>query len=171
MLSEVKRLGLEGLIAKQPASKYEVGRRSGAWVKLKCVNEQEFVIGGYTPPKGSRDHFGALLVGYYERGKLIFASKVGSGYTQASLRQLFNTFKPLRRETCPFVNLPTRRTGRFGQGITASEMTLCTWLEPRLVAQIRFTEWTSDGGLRHPVFLGLREDKRAKEVTREVAKA
>ena len=171
VLAEVKRLGLEGIIAKQPASKYEVGRRSGAWVKLKCVNEQEFVIGGYTPPKGSRDFFGALLVGYYENGKLTFASKVGSGYTQASLRQLFHTFKPLRRATCPFVNLPTKRNGKFGQGVTASEMKLCSWLAPKLVAQIRFTEWTSDGGLRHPVFLGLREDKPAKDVTRETAAA
>ncbi len=168
VLAEVKRLGLEGIIAKQPASKYEVGRRSGTWMKLKCVNEQEFVIGGYTPPKGSRDFFGALLVGYYEKGELVFASKVGSGYTQATLRALFNTFKPTRRATCPFVNLPTRRTGKFGQGVTASEMKLCTWLEPKFVAQIRFTEWTSDGGLRHPVFLGLREDKRPAEVTREV---
>jgi bifunctional non-homologous end joining protein LigD len=170
VLAEVKRLGLEGIIAKQPTSKYEPGRRSGAWVKLKCVNEQEFVIGGYTEPKGSRDYFGALLVGYYDDGELKFASKVGSGYTQASLRQLFNTFKPLRRATCPFVNLPTKRTGKFGQGVTASEMKLCTWLEPKLVAQIRFTEWTSDGGLRHPVFLGLREDKPAQEVTRETTK-
>jgi bifunctional non-homologous end joining protein LigD len=133
------------------------------------VNEQEFVIGGYTPPKGSRDFFGAVLVGYYAKGELLFASKVGSGYTQALLRQLFNTFKPLRRAKCPFMNLPTKRTGKFGQGVTASEMKLCTWLEPKLVAQIRFTEWTSDGGLRHPVFLGLREDKPAQDVTRETA--
>jgi bifunctional non-homologous end joining protein LigD len=145
-----------------------VGRRSGSWVKLKCINEQEFVIGGCTPPKGSRDFFGALLVGYYENGKLMFASKVGSGYTHATLRELFNKFKPLRRATCPFENLPTKRGGKFGQGVSASEMRLCTWVEPKLVAQVRFTEWTSDGGLRHPVFLGLRNDKRAKEVTKEI---
>jgi bifunctional non-homologous end joining protein LigD len=169
VLAEVKRLGLEGIIAKKPGSRYEVGQRSGSWLKLKCVNEQEFVIGGYTQPKGSRDFFGALLVGYYERGRLLFASKVGSGYTQANLRELFNQFKPLRRATCPFANLPTRRTGKFGQGVTAAEMRLCTWLEPKLVAQVRFTEWTSDGGLRHPVFLGLRADKSPKEVVRESA--
>lgn len=167
VLAEVKRLGLEGLIAKKPNSKYEAGQRSGSWLKLKCVNEQEFVVGGYTPPKGSRDFFGALLVGYYEKGKLMFASKVGTGYTQRTLRELFDRFKPLRRATCPFVNLPTRRTGKFGQGVTASEMRQCTWLEPKLVAQVRFGEWTSDGGLRQPVFLGLREDKTAEEVTRE----
>ena len=169
VLAEVRRLGLEGLIAKKPDSKYEAGQRIGSWVKLKCVSEQEFVVGGYTPPKGSRDFFGALLVGYYEGGKLMFASKVGTGYTQATLRQLFNRFKPLRSATCPFVNLPTKRSGKFGQGVTASEMRLCTWLEPKLVAQVRFGEWTSDGGLRQPVFLGLREDKRAEEVTREKA--
>ena len=171
VLTEVKRLGLEGVIAKKPHSKYEAGQRSGSWVKVKCVNEQEFVIGGYTPPKGSRDFFGALLVGYYENGKLMFASKVGTGYTQATLRELHNKFKPLRRPDCPFVNLPTKRSGKFGQGVTASEMKSCAWLEPKFVAQVRFTEWTSDGGLRHPVFLGLREDKRAEDVTRETPSA
>lgn len=168
ILAEVKRLGLEGVIAKKPASRYEAGQRSGSWVKLKCVNEQEFVIGGFTPPKGSRDFFGALLVGYYEKGELLFASKVGSGYTQRLLRELHKQFQPLRRATCPFVNLPTRRGGRFGQGIGAAAMKRCTWLEPRLVAQVRFTEWTSDGGLRHPVFLGLRDDKKPSEVTKEI---
>jgi len=171
VLAEVKRLGLEGVIAKKPNSKYEAGRRTGSWVKLKCINEQEFVVGGYTRPKGSRDFFGALLVGYYEGGKLMFASKVGTGFDQATLRDLFQRFQPLRRAACPFVNLPTKRSGKFGQGVTASEMKLCTWLEPRLVAQVRFTEWTSDGGLRHPVYLGLREDKRAADVTREQSAA
>ena len=169
VLAGVRQLGLEGLIAKKPQSKYEVGQRSGSWVKLKCVNEQEFVIGGCTPPKGSRDFFGALLVGFYENGKLMFASKVGTGYTQATLRELFKKFQPLRRATCPFVNLPTKRSGKFGQGVSAAEMRRCTWVEPKLVAQVRFTEWTSDGGLRHPVFLGLRDDKAAGEVRREIA--
>jgi bifunctional non-homologous end joining protein LigD len=167
VLDEVKRLSLEGIIAKRPESKYEAGRRSSSWLKLKCVSEQEFVIGGYTPPKGSRDFFGALLVGYYENGKLVFASKVGSGYSQKRLRELHRTFEPLRIPKCPFVNLPTKRTGKFGQGVTASEMKQCVWIEPRLVAQVRFTEWTGDGGLRHPVFLGMRQDKRASEVTKE----
>jgi bifunctional non-homologous end joining protein LigD len=169
VLAEVKRLGLEGIVAKRPDSKYEAGQRSGAWMKLKCVNEQEFVIGGYTPPKGARDFFGALLVGYYEQGRLTFASKVGSGYPQATLRELHRRFGLLRRATCPFVNLPTKRSGKFGQGVSGSEMRVCTWVEPKLVAQVRFTEWTGDGGLRHPVFLGLREDKPAGDVTRETA--
>ncbi|HMJ89151.1 MAG TPA: non-homologous end-joining DNA ligase [Candidatus Acidoferrum sp.] len=167
VLAEVKRLGLEGLIGKKPDSRYEPGQRSGAWVKLKCVNEQEFVIGGYTPPKGSRDFFGSIVVGFFEKGKLMFASKVGTGFNQKTLREMHTTFQPLRRPDCPFVNLPTKRSGKFGQGISASEMKRCTWLEPKLVAQVRFGEWTSDGGLRQPVFLGLREDKRAEEVTRE----
>ena len=167
VMAQVKRLGLEGIIAKKPTSKYEAGLRTGSWVKLKSVQEQEFIIGGYTQPKGARDFFGALLIGYYEGEKLMFASKVGTGFDQATLRALFQQFKSLRRDKCPFVNLPTKRAGRFGQGVSASEMRLCTWLEPKLVAQIRFTEWTSDGGLRHPVFLGLREDKNAKEVVRE----
>ncbi len=169
VLGEVKRLRLEGIIAKKPDSKYEAGRRSGSWIKLKCVNEQEFVVGGYTEPKRSRDFFGALLVGYHEGGKLRFASKVGSGYTQATLRELHKKFQPFRRAACPFVNLPTKRPGKFGQGVTASEMKRCTWLDPKVVAQVRFTEWTSDAGLRHPVFVGLREDKRPEEVTREIA--
>jgi bifunctional non-homologous end joining protein LigD len=169
VFAEVKRLRLEGVIAKKPASRYEAGQRSGSWVKVKCVNEQEFVIGGCTPPQGSRDFFGALLVGYYDEGQLMFASKVGTGYTHATLRELFQRLKPLRRTACPFVNLPTKRSGKFGQGLSAAEMRRCTWVEPRLVAQVRFTEWTGDGGLRHPVFVGLREDKRAKEVTREAA--
>jgi bifunctional non-homologous end joining protein LigD len=169
VLEQVRRLSLEGIIAKKPESKYEPGQRSGAWVKVKVVNEQEFVIGGYTPPKGSRDHFGSIVVGYYDGGKLFFASKVGSGFNQSTLRELYKTFQPLRRATCPFVNLPSQRGGRFGQGISRAEMGRCTWLEPELVAQIRFSEWTSDDGLRHPVFLGLRHDKRAQEVTRERA--
>lgn len=167
VLAEVKRLGLEGVIAKKPDSKYEPGQRGGAWVKLKVVHEQEFVIGGYTPPKGSRDHFGSIVVGFFENGKLFFASKVGTGFNQDSLRALYKKFQPLKRATCPFVNLPTKRSGKFGQGISASEMRRCTWLEPKLIAQVRFSEWTSDGGLRQPVFLGLREDKSPEEVTRE----
>jgi bifunctional non-homologous end joining protein LigD len=167
VMAQVKRLGLEGIIAKKPATNYEAGLRTGSWVKVKIVNEQEFVVGGYTQPKGARDFFGALLIGYYEGDKLMFASKVGTGFDQATLRALFQQFEPMRRDKCPFVNLPTKRGGRFGQGVSASEMRLCTWIEPKLVAQIRFTEWTSDGGLRHPVFLGLREDKPAREVVRE----
>src|SRR5258708_15698209 len=101
LLAEVKRRGLEGLIGKQRGSKYEPGRRSGAWIKLKTVHEQEFVIGGYTPPAGSRKYFGAILVGYYENGKLKFAGKVGSGFTEKSLSILHKKFREEERENCP----------------------------------------------------------------------
>ena len=163
LLKEMKKRGLEGLVAKRAQSKYEPGRRSGAWVKFKWSNEQEFVIGGFTPPKGSRSHFGAILTGYYEGGKLLFASKVGAGFDTQTLRSLHERFKMHIRPDCPFANLPEKLPG----GLTASVMKTCTWLEPELVCQVRFTEWTRDHHLRHPLFLGLREDKSAREVVRE----
>jgi bifunctional non-homologous end joining protein LigD len=167
LLAEVKRRGLEGLIGKLRDSVYEPGRRSGAWIKLKCVNEQEFVIGGYTPPGGSRKHFGAVLVGYYEGKRLLFAGKVGTGFNAKSLAALHKRFAGERREACPFADLPSKQAGKWLQGITPAEMRKCTWLNPRFVCQIKFAEWTRDGKLRQPVFLGLREDKKASEVTRE----
>lgn len=167
LLAEIRKRGLEGIIAKQINSKYESGLRTGSWAKIKVVNEQELVIGGYTAPKGSRDFFGAILVGFFEKGKFIFASKVGSGFNQAILKSLHQKFQTLQRDDCPFVNLPEKRTGRFGQGLTATEMKRCRWVNPKLVAQISFSEWTRDGHLRHPVFMGLREDKKAAEVVKE----
>jgi bifunctional non-homologous end joining protein LigD len=164
---EVNKLGLEGIIAKRRDSKYEPGRRSGAWVKVKAQNEQEFVIGGYTPPRGSRQYFGSILVGYYDARKLLFASRVGTGFNTRSLRSLFNIFQKLRTPDCPFANLPTQRSGKFGQGVTAADMKQCVWLKPQLVCQVRFQEWTHDDNLRQPVFLGLREDKKPTEVVRE----
>lgn len=170
LIREMQARGLEGLIAKRRDSKYEPGRRSGAWVKFKWTNEQEFVIGGYTQPKGTRTHFGALLVGYYEKGKLRFAAKVGTGFDQKLLASLYEKFKKLIRADCPFSNLPEKISGRWGQGLSLAEMRRCSWLEPRLVCQIRFAEWTRDNHLRQPAFLGLREDKEPKEVVREKAK-
>src|SRR5437588_3119319 len=111
VLAEVKRRGLEGLIGKQRNSVYEPGRRSGTWIKLKCINEQEFVIGGYTPPAGSRKYFGAILVGYYEIGKLRFAGKVGSGFTEKSLSMLHKKFRGEEQEDCPFVDRPSNQGG------------------------------------------------------------
>ncbi|MEY2465533.1 MAG: bifunctional non-ous end joining protein LigD [Verrucomicrobiota bacterium] len=166
LLKEMKARGLEGLIAKKKDSNYEIGRRSGAWVKFKWTNEQEFVIGGYSEPRGARSHFGALVVGYYDQGKLMFAAKVGTGFNQKLLKSLHGKFQKLIRPDCPFVNLP-EKAGRFGRGLTAAEMRRCTWLEPKLVCQIRFAEWTRDHHLRQPAFLGLREDKKASEVVRE----
>jgi bifunctional non-homologous end joining protein LigD len=168
LMREMKARGLEGLIAKRRDSKYEPGRRSGAWVKFKWTNEQEFVIGGYTQPKGTRTHFGALLVAYYKKSKLLFAAKVGTGFDQELLESLYNKFKKLIRPECPFANLPEKRPG--SSGLSAAEMRRCTWLEPKLVCQVRFAEWTRDNHLRQPAFLGLREDKDPKEVDREKAK-
>jgi bifunctional non-homologous end joining protein LigD len=169
LLAEVKRRSLEGLIGKQRKSVYEPGRRSGTWIKLKCVNEQEFVIGGYTPPAGSRKYFGAILVGYYEGGKLKFAGKVGSGFTSKSLSILYKKFREEERDDCPFVDLPSNQGGAWVQGITPSMMKKMHWVNPKFVAQIKFAEWTRDGKLRQPVFLGMREDKDVTEVRREAA--
>ena len=167
LLAEVQRRGLEGLIGKQRGSKYEPGRRSGTWIKLKTVHEQEFVIGGYTPPSGSRKHFGAVLVGYYEKGKLRFAGKVGTGFTEKFLSTLYKKFRAEERDDCPFVDLPSKQGGQWVQGITRSMMNKMHWVTPKFVAQIKFAEWTRDGKLRQPVFLGLREDKNPRDITRE----
>jgi len=168
LLAEVKRRGLEGLIGKQRNSVYEPGRRSGVWIKLKCVNEQEFVIGGYTPPQGARKYFGAILVGYYKDKRLMFAGKVGTGFTAKSLSMLHKKFQQEERDHCPFVDLPSKQGGKWLQDITPSMMRKMHWVDPVFVAQIKFSEWTRDGKLRQPVFLGLREDKKAREVVREV---
>ena len=167
LLDEVKRRGLEGIIGKQRNSIYEQGRRSGAWIKLKCVSEQEFVIGGYTPPQGSRKHFGAILVGYYKDKKLVFAGKVGTGFTAKSLSMLHKKFRTQERSDCPFVDLPSKQNGQWVQGITPSMMRKMHWLNPVFVCEIKFAEWTRDGKLRAPVFLGLREDKKPSDVIRE----
>jgi len=169
LLAEVKRRGLEGLIGKQRNSVYEPGRRSGSWIKLKTVHQQEFVIGGYTPPAGSRKYFGAVLVGYYEGGKLKFAGKVGSGFTAKSLSILYKKFREEEWDDCPFVDLPSKQGGEWVQGITPSMMKKMHWVNPKFVAEIKFAEWTRDGKLRQPVFLGLREDKSPTEVKREAA--
>jgi bifunctional non-homologous end joining protein LigD len=178
LLDEVKRRGLEGIIGKRANSVYEPGRRSGAWIKLKGANQQEFVIGGYTPPAGSRQHFGAILVGYYEKKKLLFAGKVGSGFDDKLLAILHRKFQAEARTDCPFADLPSKlatgrvrpnggQGGQWMQGITPGMMRKMHWVNPVFVCQVRFSEWTRDGKLRQPVFLGLREDKNPTEVRRE----
>jgi bifunctional non-homologous end joining protein LigD len=167
LLREVKRRGLEGLIGKLRESVYEAGRRSGAWIKLKCLNEQEFLIGGYTPPGGSRKHFGALLVGYYEGKRLLFAGKVGTGFDTKLLASLHKKLQHEERADCPFADLPSKQSGQWVQGITPAMMRRCTWVNPIFVCQLKFAEWTRDAKLRQPVFLGLREDKKPMEVSRE----
>jgi ATP-dependent DNA ligase len=147
------RSGWEGLIAKRADGPYVAGR-SKDWLKLKCVWEQEFVIGGYTDPGGSRTDFGALLVGYYEDGSLRYAGKVGTGYTQATLHDLGIRLRNLETAEPAFVDVRPIPRGAH-------------WTRPELVAQIGFAEWTSDARLRQPRFLGLRDDKRPAEVVRE----
>ena len=150
-LATARDKGWEGVIAKLAGSPYEPGVRSRAWLKIKVRGESEFVIGGYTPPQGSRAEFGALLVGLYDRGKLRYTGKVGTGYTQETLRDLGAKLKLLRTDKSPFDPLPPIRDA--------------LWVKPRLVAQIAYAEWTADGKLRQPAFLGLRTDKRPEEVT------
>jgi bifunctional non-homologous end joining protein LigD len=169
LLGEVKRRGLEGLIGKLRDSVYEPGRRSGAWIKLKCLNEQEFVIGGFTPPQGARQHFGAVLVGYYEKKKFLFAGKVGTGFDTKSLAALHKKLKSEKRDDCPFADLPSKQGGEWVLGITPAMMRKIEWVNPVLVCQVKFAEWTRDGKLRQPVFLGLREDKKPGDVVRETA--
>ncbi len=143
----------EGLIAKDGNSAY-VSERSHRWLKFKCLNQQEFVIAGFTDPRGRRVGFGALLVAYYERGTLKYAGKVGTGYDTATLRRLGKQLAGLETSSKPFED-------------DGSPRSAIHWVKPKLVAQIGFTEWTGDGKLRHPRFLGLRDDKTAEEVTRE----
>lgn len=152
LLQEACRRGWEGLIAKREESPYVHGR-SNDWLKLKCLGAQELVVGGYTAPQGSRTDLGALLLGYYENGRLRYAGRVGTGFTQATLAELAGLLGPLKRSRSPFAD-DVRVAG-------------ATWVEPELVAEIRFTEWTRDGRLRHPVFAGLRDDKAAADVVRE----
>jgi bifunctional non-homologous end joining protein LigD len=160
----VGRLGLEGVVAKRRDSRYDAGQRSGAWLKLKLDKQQEFVVGGFRPGPHGVD---ALLVGYYDGRRLHFAGKVRAGFTPHLRREVAAVLKPLQAAVCPFVDLPNSKTSHWGGGVTAEQMKEMHWLEPTIVAQIRFVEWTADGHLRHAAFLGLRADKRARRVTRE----
>jgi DNA ligase D-like protein (predicted ligase) len=164
VIAAVQRLGLEGVIAKRRDSRYDAGQRSGAWVKLKLDKQQEFVVGGYRPGPHGVD---ALVVGYYERQRLRYAGKVRAGFTPHVRREVFSALKKLHVQQCPFVDLPSSKTSHWGGGITAEQMLEIQWLRPKLVAQIRFVEWTAEGHLRHSAFLGLRTDKRPTDVHRE----
>ncbi|MBX7158618.1 MAG: non-homologous end-joining DNA ligase [Verrucomicrobiae bacterium] len=166
LLKEIEEKGLEGVIAKKKSSLYEAGQRTGSWLKYKLVKEQEFVIGGYTKPQGSRLYFGALIVGYYESKKLICVGKVGTGFDQTNSEDLFERFQKLRVENCPFANLPL--PVYVSPNWSPQRLKNYTWLKPVLVCQIKFSEWTQASFLRQPVFLGLRIDKEAREVKREI---
>jgi bifunctional non-homologous end joining protein LigD len=163
LLRVTEEFGLEGLVAKRPNSVYESGRRSRAWVKFKITKNQEFVIGGYTLPEGSRSHFGSLLVGYNCPDGLMLAGRVGTGFSEKVLANLYGKLQKLKTPSCPFVNLPEKSRGGWGLGITPAMMQRCQWVKPVLVAQVKFTEWTNDNQLRQPAFLGLRTDKEAKD--------
>jgi bifunctional non-homologous end joining protein LigD len=146
---EAKKHDFEGLVAKDASSPYVEGRSTN-WLKVKVHQEDEFVIAGFTKPSGARRHFGALLLGAYQGGKLHYAGKVGTGFNESLLASLSKKFKPLKIDRPPFVDPPRERD--------------VTYIEPKLVAQISFQEWTADMKLRQPVFLGLRDDKKPTEV-------
>ena len=160
----VRRLQLEGVVAKRRRSFYEPGRRSNAWLKVRFARHQELVIGGFKPGAST---FDSLLVGYYEGKRLLCAGKIRSGFTPLVRAGLFERLAPLHAKRCPFANLPTTRSGHWGEGIDAEELKALRWVKPQLVAEVSFVEWTRDRSLRHAAFLGLRDDKRAREVRRE----
>jgi bifunctional non-homologous end joining protein LigD len=157
LFEHARKLGLEGIISKRRDLPYRPGRHGG-WLKIKCVQRQEFVIGGFTDPEGARVGLGALLIGYYDNDVLVFAGRVGTGFTQKSAVELRARLDRLERKSCPFTPKPAGVLGRTAH-----------WVAPSLVAEVAFTEWTGDGKIRHPSFQGLRADKKPKDVRRETS--
>lgn len=151
---EIEKFRLEGMMAKRAASPY-VQKRSRDWLKIKTVQRSEVVIGGYTKPRGSREYLGALVVGLYRDGKLHYVGHSGGGFDRKSLKQIYELLQPLKTSVCAFVVKP--QTNEPVQ-----------WVKPRLVAEVKFSEWTADHRMRHPIFVGLREDKRPEQCTFEV---
>ena len=154
MLEKARRQGWEGIIAKRVDSRYEPGHRSRAWLKLKIEFRQEFVVGGYTEPRNSREHIGALLLGYFDRDRFIYVGHTGGGFTRKGLEEMYRRLKPLERKTSPFAETP--KTNEKAH-----------WVKPEIVVEVKFNEWTADRRLRQPIFLGVRDDKDAREVTLE----
>ncbi len=154
LLREACAKGWEGLVAKRRGSAY-AAKRSRDWLKLKCTHGQELVVGGFTAPRRSRVEFGALLVGYFDGDRLVYAGKVGTGFDTDTLHDLGAQMRKLATDAPPFADAAEIRERDV------------TWIKPKLVAQIGFSEWTRDGRLRHPRFLGLRDDKAARDVVRE----
>jgi len=161
LIRVAKEVGFEGIVAKRKDSVYEPGKRSGAWLKYRINRGQEFVIGGYVPD----NPFDSIIVGYYQDGKLLYATKVRNGFVSNTRREVAAKLKGLEIDACPFVNLPERKRTQWA--LTREEMKNCVWLRPELVAQIEFGEWTPGGHLRHSKFIALREDKEPREVVRE----
>ncbi len=164
LITAVRGQGLEGLVAKQLDSTDEPGKRFGAWQKMRVNRGQEFVIGGYTV---GGQYFDAVIFGYYDGDRLLYAARTRTGFTPASRARLYERFRSLEIPQCPFADLPEARAGRWGQGLTAEEMRECRWLNPVLVGQFEFVEWTPDDHLRHSQFVALRDDKPARGVRRE----
>ena len=154
MLELARRQGWEGIIAKRVTSPYRPGDRSRDWLKLKIEFRQEFVVGGFTEPRNTRQHIGALLLGYFDKGRLIYVGHTGGGFTGAGLAEMYRRLKPLEIKTSPFSETP--KTNERAH-----------WVEPKIVVEVKFSEWTADGKLRQPIYLGTRDDKDAEEVGRE----
>jgi DNA ligase D-like protein (predicted ligase) len=154
---------LEGIVAKRADSVYAPGKRTGLWSKYRVNLGQEFVVGGYTVG----DPFDALVIGFYRGKDLMFASRVRAGFVPATCREVFAKIKALKIAKCPFVNLPEKEPGRWGQGLTAEKMKACIWVKPTTVVRIDFAEWTGADKLRHTKFVAMRDDKDPKKVVRE----
>lgn len=154
MLARARRDGWEGVIAKRTDSRYQPGVRSKAWLKLKIEHRQEFVVGGWTEPRNTREHIGALLLGYFDGDRLIYVGHTGGGFTREGLKEMHRRLSRLERKTPPFADPP--RTNERAH-----------WTRPEVVVEVKFNEWTADGKLRQPIFLGVRDDKPAREVGRE----
>jgi len=164
MIAAVHQLGLEGVIGKRKDSRYEIGKRTGSWIKYRINRGQELVIGGYIPgPHG----FDSLIVGYYQEKDLMYVARVRNGFVPASRRAVFERIRHFVSSTMPFANLPDTHKSRWGDELTAEKMKECVWLRPEAVAQIEFLEWTAGDRLRHSKFVGLREDKNARDVVKE----
>jgi len=162
--AEASKLGVEGIVSKRVDSPYVPGNR-GLWVKTKCLNNEEFVVVGWSEPEGSRPYLGSLLLGYYDdTGKLIYAGRAGSGISDAELERLWHRLQPLAIKKMPLA-APPPRTSRFGSPLALSRV---HWVRPELVAEVTFLTWTQDGLLRQVVYQGLREDKPAKQIRRPI---
>lgn len=160
----VQKIGGEGVVAKRLDSRYEAGKRTGAWKKKRITSGQEFVIGGFTKGPHGID---AVIVGYYKRSHLIYVARVRAGFVPATRRTVHSQLAPLVTDLCPFRNLPEQGAGRWGEGLTAEKMEECVWVSPTLVANFEFLEWTDTNHVRHIKFVGMRNDKDPRKVVRE----
>jgi DNA ligase D-like protein (predicted ligase) len=164
MLAAVRQQRLEGVVAKRNTSLYEAGKRTGSWAKFRINRGQEFVVGGFTPGVHGLD---SVIVGYYHGKDLVYVARTRNGFVPATRRRVFDKLKPLITSKCPFVNLPEIGSARWGDLLDAEKMKKCVWVRPKLVAVIEFLEWTEGDRLRHSKFVGIREDKEARNVVKE----